>query len=288
MPRIIHTQPKRLLAVGDIHGHHEKLQCLMAQVDTKPYDRVVFLGDYIDRGLCSKEVIEYLIDFKKRFPQTVFLRGNHEQMLLDAMVGDRLYNDTVTLNERKRLRDLSGSFAQSAALDDDFVRYIENDGQSTLDSYVQNISDLPKRQGNLIDIPKQHEDFLASCGFWHREVVDIPVHDGQAKRQEFIFVHAGLCPGTALEDQDIGDLLWIREPFLSFFHGYPEQTLPVTDNNNIPAIVVHGHTPDSEAPVFKEYRIGLDGGACLPPSATKAWGRIVCCDVMTRECWEQA
>lgn len=146
MPRKIHTQLKRLLAVGDIHGHHDKLQCLMEQVDTKPYDRVVFLGDYIDRGLRSKEVIEYLIDFKKRFPQTVFLRGNHEQMLLDAMVEDRLYNDSVSLNERKRLRDLSDSFAQSAALDDDFGRYIDNDGQSTLDSYVQYISDLPKRR----------------------------------------------------------------------------------------------------------------------------------------------
>lgn len=104
--------------------------------------------------------------------------------------------------------------------------------------------------------------------------MDIPAHGGQTKRQEFIFVHAGLSPGTALEDQDIGDLLWIREPFLSFFHGYHEQTLLVTCGNNIPAIVVHGHTPDFEAPVFKEYRIGLDGGVCLPPSATKAGGGL--------------
>ena len=90
MSDTIHTQPKRLLAVGDIHGHLDKLQGLMAQVNPTTNDRVVFLGDYIDRGTDSKGVIEYLIDFKKRFPTTVFLRGNHEQMLLDAMVEDRI------------------------------------------------------------------------------------------------------------------------------------------------------------------------------------------------------
>jgi serine/threonine protein phosphatase 1 len=279
MPDIIHTQPKpkRLLAVGDIHGHLNKLQGLMAQVKPTNNDRVVFLGDYIDRGPDSKGVIEHLIDFQQRFPQTVFLRGNHEQMLLDALVEDRLYNGPYCANERKRLRDLSVSFARDTDLDDDFGRFIDNGGLSTLDDYGENIC----------DIPKQHEDFLASCGFWHRETADIQVYGGEKKRQGFIFVHAGICPGIELEKQDREDLLWIRKPFLSYFHGNPGQTLPVPHSNNISAVVVHGHTSEPEAPVFRNHRIGLDGGVCLRPSATEAWGRLICCDVLTHKYWEQ-
>jgi serine/threonine protein phosphatase 1 len=283
MPHTKQTQPKRLLAIGDIHGHLEKLQRLMDQVEPTPEDRVVFLGDYIDRGPNSKGVIEFLIDFQKRFPQTVFLRGNHEQMLLDAMVEDRLYNGPNCANERKRLRDLSVSFAREANPDDDFGRFIDNGGQRTLDSYVEIIDCLPKREGNISDILKHHEDFLASCGFWHREPEDIQVYGGETKHQEFIFVHAGVCPGTVLEEQDIHYLLWIREPFLSFALGYPGQTVPVPHSNNISAIVVHGHTPDPKAPIFKEHRIGLDADVC-----NQSWGRIVCCDVLTHEYWEQA
>jgi len=269
MTRTKQTQSKRLLAIGDIHGHLNKLQSLMAQVNPTTKDQVVFLGDYVDRGPDSKGVIEYLIDFQKRFPKTVFLRGNHEQMLLDAMVEDRLYNGPYCANERKRLKDLSVSFARYTILDDDYGRFIDNGGQSTLDNYG----------GIICDIPKQHEDFLASCGFWHRETADIQVHGEEPKRQEFIFVHAGVCPGIVLEDQNIEDLLWIREPFLSHYHRYLGQTVPVTHSNSISEL---------EAPVFKEHRIGLDGGANNQSFGSEVWGRIVCCDVLTHEYWEQA
>jgi serine/threonine protein phosphatase 1 len=77
---------RRLLAVGDIHGHREKLSRLLELVAPTGQDQVVFLGDYIDRGPQSREVIEELLAFRQRFPQTVFLRGNHEQILLDALV----------------------------------------------------------------------------------------------------------------------------------------------------------------------------------------------------------
>jgi serine/threonine protein phosphatase 1 len=79
--------PKRLLAIGDIHGCLTQLQKLLGMVLPDEQDQVVFLGDYVDRGPDSAGVIEELIDFRKKLPRTVFLRGNHEQMLLDYLAG---------------------------------------------------------------------------------------------------------------------------------------------------------------------------------------------------------
>jgi len=77
----------RLIAIGDIHGHFDKLTRLLDQVTPTPEDRLVFLGDYIDRGPASKGVVDYLMELSREFPLTVFLRGNHEQMMLDCIAG---------------------------------------------------------------------------------------------------------------------------------------------------------------------------------------------------------
>ncbi|MEJ2470099.1 MAG: metallophosphoesterase family protein [Desulfuromonadales bacterium] len=79
--------PGRLLAVGDIHGCLAPLQRLMSQVMPTPDDRIVFLGDYIDRGPDSAGVIDYLLDLAGQGPESIFLRGNHEQMFLDYLDG---------------------------------------------------------------------------------------------------------------------------------------------------------------------------------------------------------
>lgn len=82
------TTPGRLLAFGDIHGCRNALRELLAQVAPTADDRLVFLGDYVDRGPDSAGVIDDLLVLRERFPATVFLRGNHEQMLLDVLAGD--------------------------------------------------------------------------------------------------------------------------------------------------------------------------------------------------------
>lgn len=96
----------RLLAVGDIHGHLAHLKALMGQVCPSSDDKVIFIGDYIDRGPDSKGVIDYLINFRKRFPSTVFLRGNHEQMFLDAVTSICRIN-SIECPKFTRLRDIS-------------------------------------------------------------------------------------------------------------------------------------------------------------------------------------
>ena len=77
------TANGRMLAIGDIHGCHAALTALLAQVQLRPADTVIFTGDYIDRGLASRQVIDDLL-FLHKFCSPVFLRGNHEGMMLDA------------------------------------------------------------------------------------------------------------------------------------------------------------------------------------------------------------
>jgi serine/threonine protein phosphatase 1 len=73
----------RTLAIGDIHGCNSSLVELLKQVRLEPDDQVIFLGDYIDRGPASRQVVESLLELKKGC-SPFFLRGNHEVMILEA------------------------------------------------------------------------------------------------------------------------------------------------------------------------------------------------------------
>ncbi|NIQ94550.1 MAG: serine/threonine protein phosphatase [Desulfuromonadales bacterium] len=130
----------RLLAVGDIHGCYAQLVELMERVAPSADDRLVFLGDYIDRGPQSRRVIDYLIALQERLPRTVCLRGNHEQMLLDALTGDI---DAVGL-------------------------FLFNGGTATVSSYG----------GDLDRLPEEHLEFLRNLPLYHEEDDFIFVHAG--------------------------------------------------------------------------------------------------------------
>lgn len=76
----------RIFVIGDIHGYLNKLQELWRKIDPDPQrDQIVFLGDYVDRGPNSREVVELVLLIKREFPRTVCLMGNHELMLLDYL-----------------------------------------------------------------------------------------------------------------------------------------------------------------------------------------------------------
>lgn len=77
----MYKNKNRFIAIGDIHGEIEKLNELLNQLMPKKDDTLIFLGDYIDRGKNSKEVIERLISLSKE-TNCIFLKGNHESMLL--------------------------------------------------------------------------------------------------------------------------------------------------------------------------------------------------------------
>src|SRR5579885_1662799 len=79
-----------IIAIGDIHGQIAQLRVLLERLRTRPLreiDRLVFLGDYVYRVENSRAVVELLIALQKERPNTVFLRGNHEQLMLDALDG---------------------------------------------------------------------------------------------------------------------------------------------------------------------------------------------------------
>jgi len=129
----------RLIAVGDIHGCLRPLQRLLEKIEPTTEDRLVFLGDYIDRGPDSRGVIGFLIDFRSRFPNTVCLKGNHEAMLLDYLQG--------------KDRDL----------------FLGNGGTATLRQYESN---------GQLHIPADHLDFLHSLRLYYCEDSFIFVHAG--------------------------------------------------------------------------------------------------------------
>jgi len=212
----------KLYAVGDIHGCAGLLDALLAKIEKDAAGlenaRLIFLGDYVDRGPDSKGVLDRLIALQARAPETVFLKGNHEAIMLDF------------------LADPS-----------EMLHWLDWGGQETLLSYgLERI--LQKSPEELIEalkaaLPSAHADFLQSLALTHIA-------------GDYLFVHAGLRPGVALEDQAEDDLLWIR----GAFHHAPAENRPAQ-------VVVHGHQPLAK-PLDAGWRIDVDTGACWSGALT--------------------
>jgi serine/threonine protein phosphatase 1 len=81
---------ERLFAVGDIHGCFDPFcDLLERKIIIRKNDTLILLGDYIDRGLRSKEVIDYIIDLQEHGYDIIPLRGNHESMMLDSLESEQ-------------------------------------------------------------------------------------------------------------------------------------------------------------------------------------------------------
>ncbi|MDR2302839.1 MAG: serine/threonine protein phosphatase [Deltaproteobacteria bacterium] len=83
----------RIFAIGDIHGCRVKLDELLAKIDWRPqnHEKLIFLGDYIDRGPDSYGVVEKVMELKNRWQgRVVALKGNHEQMFMNFYMGREL------------------------------------------------------------------------------------------------------------------------------------------------------------------------------------------------------
>jgi len=135
---------EKILAIGDIHGCLDKLISLMDIIDINHQkDTLVFVGDYIDRGPQSKEVVDYLIDLAGRKDRVIFLKGNHEQML-------EFY--------------LNGS---------DRLSFLANGGYATLSSYSKDLSSVGSSP-----IPSAHLDFFNDLLLCYETEQYIFVHAG--------------------------------------------------------------------------------------------------------------
>jgi serine/threonine protein phosphatase 1 len=183
----------RLYCIGDIHGRLDLLQeahqkIVIDAADFNGIKILVYLGDYIDRGMHSRQVIDCLLE--NHFPDfgKVFLLGNHEQILLQFLWG----KDDVIGHEWFRFG-----------------------GLSTLVSYgvkvrgIPTTKDLAGLRAQLLEkLPSTHSGFFESLAL-NYEIGG------------YFFVHAGIKPKIKLHLQHPEDMLWIREEFLNsdVFHG---------------------------------------------------------------------
>lgn len=136
----------RIYAIGDIHGCATQMEALIARLDIDArHDRLVFIGDYIDRGPDSKEVIDRILDLMQKIDHVICLLGNHEQMFLDFYLEHR-----------------------------ELELFLGNGGYSTLLSYGFQRS----RQDPSFQVPERHLHFYQSLSPYYETADYIFVHAG--------------------------------------------------------------------------------------------------------------
>ena len=175
----------RAYAVGDTHGRLDLLDQLLAKIEAdikarrRSQNLIVFLGDLIDRGPQSAQVIERLRTWQPRDASTIFLCGNHEEVLLRVIAGEpTILADWLKFGGAECLA--SYGLAPAGLLD---------------------LGEPAALAAIKAAIPAEHQAFLASFADTFRF-------------GDYLFVHAGIRPGLDVAAQEQKDLRWIRHPFL--------------------------------------------------------------------------
>jgi serine/threonine protein phosphatase 1 len=133
------TNSENIIAIGDIHGCCRSIEALLEKMSIYEDSQLVFIGDYIDRGPCSREVVDLMLELNEQ-RNCIFLRGNHEQMLLDAL-------------ERGRLN-----------------LWLHNGGETTLRSYGTDPGEM--------EFPEEHIEFFRSTRLYYETPNYLFVHAG--------------------------------------------------------------------------------------------------------------
>ena len=208
----------RAYAVGDVHGRLDLLRALLERIEADNARRgpaktyLVFLGDLVDRGPDSRGVIEHLVANPPAFARNIVIKGNHEEFFLGVLEGD-------TSLVQHWLAYGGTECAQSYGL---------------TSGWLLNASPHGVVERLQADVPEAHVRFLSSMA-------------DSFRFGDYLFVHAGIRPGVAIDRQQSRDLRWIREGFLD-------------DRTDHGVMVVHGHTI-VEAPEEHANRIAVDTGA---------------------------
>lgn len=203
---------RRVFGIGDVHGCDDLLDALIKGIDVISQNDprppiLVFLGDYVDRGPASRQVLDRLIGLGEEGRNVRFICGNHEEALL------------------RFLGDVEGGLAWPGY-----------GGRETMASYgvaspddEQDLDAWKKTRAEFKEaIPTSHMRFL-----WGLE--------DKIEIGDYLFVHAGLRPERAISAQSQRDLRWIREPFLSdpkpfshvVVHGHTPASQPHSDERRI-------------------------------------------------------
>jgi serine/threonine protein phosphatase 1 len=174
----------RTLVISDIHGCYDAWMSLLEKVKFVPKkDKLILVGDYVDRGTQSKEVVTHLKLLVER-GEAIALRGNHDQRFMEWVT-------------------------QSGTMHD--VKFIEHGGVQTLNNYcnkkwtlkeLQHTETLTEAKVYIRKTYREHIVFLDTLRLFHED-------------SHHIFVHAGLNPFyKAWQDQPEKDFIWIRDAFV--------------------------------------------------------------------------
>lgn len=178
------TQP--IYAIGDIHGQLAKLEDALSLIENDGGSdaKIVFLGDYTDRGPQSREVLDLLIEGRNSERPWTFIEGNHDRMFR-WFLEDIPRHDPHLPIELYWLHERLG-------------------GDTTLASYGVSFAPSARMAGVHREaraaVPQAHVDFLGSLQLSY-------------ETDALFYAHAGIRPGVALHDQETEDLLWIRQEF---------------------------------------------------------------------------
>ena len=209
---------ERIYAIGDIHGRFDLFEQLISLIRKdseargKADVRLVLLGDIIDRGAESANLVLRCMTYANTSDKFVVLKGNHEQAMVEALMG----NFTALAFWRR--------FG----------------GDATLRSW--GVSDAMLHVGQPGDIIEAARSQVPTEVL--RWLDRLPL---TYRRGSYLFVHAGLRPNVRLAKQAPGDLLWIRDEFL-------------TSDADHAYMVVHGHSIREDVDLQRN-RIGIDTGA---------------------------
>ena len=203
----------RVYAVGDIHGRADLLRALLEKIASDARDapakkeRLVYLGDYIDRGHESRQVIDVLLEGPPPGFEAIYLKGNHEETLLN--------------------------FLQAPDFGYEWQHY---GGLETLASY--GVTGLGARltSEDFNQARDQFEEALPESHFAFFQALELSACFG-----DYFFAHAGVRPGVSLENQLSEDLLWIRAEFTRWrgsfgkvvVHGHSVTEEPELEPNRI-------------------------------------------------------
>ena len=230
--------------MADIHGCYREMMLLykkLLDAGAKPkVDVFVFLGDYIDWGYETKQVIQQMMKWQKLYPHWAFLFGNHEDLMLDALVhGGRQYHS--------------------------YDLWWMQGGRETAYSYIpKNRTAYEKSVTQVKDmIPYSHLKWLIGLPYYY-------------ETEDYFFVHGAVIPGMSLEDlkkklddplpnEEKQAVIWGRETFIESDEDFGKK-------------IIFGHTADYDGrynpptwqpfePIIMENKIGIDTAVC--PSASK-------------------
>lgn len=174
-------------AIGDIHGRDDLLaemhRLIVADAKARGIqrNRIVYLGDYVDRGSSSREVIDALVADPPEGFDAIHLKGNHEDYMIRFLAGDLAVGHGWLMNGGPQTMMSYGVLAEDPVGPDDLAAL-----RDALDTAV----------------PTEHRAFLNGLSLYHVE-------------GDYLFVHAGIRPDVPLEEQEEADLIWIREEFLN-------------------------------------------------------------------------